>query len=308
VDRRRFVGQLVFGSAVLSSLAPRPQAAARQAAGGLRVKFIGMMGYVTRSDGSMVVAMPGQHSFAHYTHVPFLMARTGSRIAAELGLTAMPSVVAGAFDDRLVDEPAGAFVFRCLDGCDAEIDAAAGKVDNQATQLAQMYRIAGGKRLRNDLRRWASGTITLRGGRLDNSAAHPDAGKVWTFGSYQQPLTDATLYTAGTATLRLSAGTNVSTFRVEPGETADLWIVSSAGPRLDIIDPKRLAHAATLFQYFADADPIIPTCNEAGGRITLATDLPCSNSAIASRVIKAPAGMPPHVDLCPGGGWCDPCV
>ena len=236
------------------------------------------------------------------------MARTGSAVATALGLTAMPGVVAGAFDDRLADAPSGAFVFRCLDGCDIEIDSGTNAVDNQATHLAQMYRIAQGKRLRNDLRRWSNATVTLRGGRLDNSAAHPDAGKLWTFGSYQQPLTDATLYSAATATVRLAAGTTVTTYIADAGEMAELWVVSSAGPRTDIADPKRLDHGAILFQYFADAEPVTATCEQAEGRITLATELPCSTDALASRHARASAAMPPYVDLCYGGGWCDPCV
>jgi hypothetical protein len=220
----------------------------------------------------------------------------------------MPGVVAGAFDDRLANEPAGAFVFRCLDGCDIDVDGGISGVDNQATQLAQMHRIARGKRLRNDLRRWSTATVTLRGGRLENSAAHPDAGKIWSFGDYQQPLTDATMYLAAGAAIRLAAGTNVSSYAATSGDTADLWVVSSVGPRADIPDPKRLEHGSVLFQYFADAEPIAPTCAEAEGRLTLASELPCGSAPIASRVGGVARTAPPHVDLCPGGGWCDDCV
>jgi hypothetical protein len=267
-----------------------------------------MMGYITRSDRSMLVAMPGAHPMGHYGHVPFLMARRGSAIANALGLTPMPGVAAAAFDDKLVGAPDESFVFRCLDGCDLDVDGGTTAVDNRATQLAQMYRIAPGKRLRNDLRRWANATATIRGGELTNSSAHPDAGKVWTFGAYQQPLTDATLYSAANATVRLFAGTAVTSYRPQAGEVAELWVVSSAGPRSDVPDPKRLAHGEILFQFFANADPLVATCEQAEGRLTVATELPCSQTAIASSVARASAAMPPHVDLCFGGGWCEDCV
>jgi hypothetical protein len=267
-----------------------------------------MMGYITRSDRSLLVAMPGQHPMGHYPHVPFLMARAGSAVASALELTAMPGVAAAAFDDRLADAPDGAFVFRCLDGCDIEIDAGAVAVDNRASHLAQMYKIAPGKRLRNDVRRWSNATVTIRGGALENSAAHPDAGKVWSFGNYQQPLTDATLYRASQPILRLTSGSKVWSYRPEAGANAELWVVSSAGPRADIADPKRLVHGEILFNYFADADPIVATCAEAEGRVTVATELPCGSGAAASRTVRAARTMPPYLDLCYGGGWCDPCV
>jgi hypothetical protein len=307
VNRRHFLGQVVLGSAAVSSFAPR-LSGAEQSAGTLRIKFVGMMGYITRSDRSILVAAPGQHPMGHYPHVPFLMARTGSPIAQALGLTSMPTVVAGAFDDKLANEPAGAFVFRCLEGCDIEVDGGTTPVTHRATHLAKMYQIARGKRLRNDIRRWSNATVTLRGGQLDNSTAHPDAGKVWTFGTYQQPLTDATLYTTTGATVRFSTGAIVQSYQPAPGEVAELWVVSSAGPRTDIADPKRLVHFEVLFNYFADAEPIVPTCDQAEGRIALATDLPCATGAIASRVIRATPAMPPHFDLCGGGDWCGDCV
>lgn len=299
MNRRHFLGQFVLGSAALSAISSRVSAVGQS--GTLKVKFVGMMGYITRSDQSMLVAMPGHHPMGLYPHVPFLMARTGSAIATALGLTPMPAVVAGAFDDRLANEPSGAFAFRCLEGCDLEIHAGGSAVDNQATHLAQMTQILPGKRLRNDVRRWSTAIVTLRGGRLDNSAAHPDAGKIWSFGSHQQPLTDATLYTATGGSLQLSAATHVSTFVPSADEVAELWVVSSAGPRTDIADPKRLVHSEVLFQFLAQADPVIPTCAEAEGRITLATELPCSPSHSASSVARLPVAMPPYVDLCIGG-------
>jgi hypothetical protein len=302
VDRRRFLGHVVLGSTV-ASLVHHPLAA--RTVGGLRVKFVGMMGYVSRSDQSLLIALPGEPRMGQSSHVPFLMARTGSAVARALGLTAMPGVEAGAFDMELTDAPSEAFVFRCLDGADLEVasQTRTRKVDNRATQLAHMQAVAPGKRLRRNLRRWAQATVSLEGGILENSAAHPDAGKVWSFGDYKQHLTDATLYSNAYATVRLSAGSRVSTFAADSTEPADLWVVSSAGPRTDAPNPKRLAHGHLLFEYFADAEPVTPTCEEAEGRITLATELPCASTTASSR--GHAAGMaPPFTDLCPGGLWC----
>jgi len=98
----------------------------------------------------------------------------------------------------------------------------------------------------------------------------------------------------------------VLTYQPGAGEIAELWVVSSAGPRTDIADPKRLVHGEILFSYFADATPVVATCNEAEGRITLATDLPCGEG-FASRTTRPAPAMPPYLDLCYGGGWCSSC-
>src|SRR5690606_4734386 len=118
VNRRHFLGQFVLGSA---AAAYASSTIAAQTGKGLSVNFVGMMYYVRRSDGSLMVCVPGQHPLGHHQHVPFLMARAGSSIAAALGLVPMPGVVAGAFDNRLADVPAGTFVFRCLEGIDIDI-------------------------------------------------------------------------------------------------------------------------------------------------------------------------------------------
>jgi hypothetical protein len=277
---------------------------ATERARGLRIKFVGMMGYITRSDGSLLVVLPGEHRIGHYSHVPFLMARKGSAVARALELTPMPGVVPGAFDMALADAAAGSFAFRCLDGLDLEVlsRTAATGVVNRASQLAQMNQIAPHRRLRANLRRWAQATITIDSGTLDNSAAHPDAGKVWSFGSHRQRLTDAVLYQGAAATIRLSAGLRVSTFEVDGARPADLWVVSAAGPRTDAPDPKRLEHAHLLFEYFADAQPIAPTCEAAEGRLTVATELPCTGG-FASAAGGAARVAPPYSELCPGGGW-----
>jgi hypothetical protein len=261
--------------------------------------------YVTRSDGSVMVALPGGHSLGHYGHVPFLMAPQSSAIADALEMSAQPGVVPGAFDARLADVPAGAFAFRCLEGLDVEIvGSTSAPVTHRATHLAQMNRVASGKRLRGDLRRWALGTVSLRGGQLDNAAAHPDAGKIWTFGDFSQPLTDATLYRAAAASIRVYSGARVQSFTADAADPGELWIVSAAGPRADVPNPKRLEHAGLLFEFFSGATVITPTCEEAEGRITLATELPCGATAVASAVGGYARTAPPFSELCPGGGGC----
>jgi hypothetical protein len=305
VNRRHFLGQVAFGSAAVALASPA-RVSALSAGNGLAVNFVGMMFYVRRSDGSLLVCVPGSHPLGHHQHVPFLMARTGTPIASALGLTPMAGVVPGAFDNRLADAPSGGFVFRCLEGVDVDIVAHDGGpgVDHRATYLAQMHRIAPGKRLRHDVRRWSPATVTVRGGRLDNAAAHPDAGKVWTFGEYQQRLTDATLYGANAGTVRLNTGARVDAFVADGSEPAELWVVSSAGPRVDTPDPKRLEHSVMMFEFLAGATPIIPTCAEAEGRITLASELPCSSTQIASARGGFTAAAPPYAELCYGGGDC----
>ena len=65
---------------------------------------------------------------------------------------------------------------------------------NHADEMALMNRIAPNKRVRGNIEKWASSTVSLRGGRIENSEGHPDAHKVWTFGNYQQRMTDAVNY------------------------------------------------------------------------------------------------------------------
>jgi hypothetical protein len=211
----------------------------------------------------------------------------------------MPGVAAGAFDDRLVNEAPDAFVYRCLDGTDMEVaTSGAVEVDNQATQLAQMHRIAPGRPLRGNLRRWAHATVSLQGGRLSNGSAHPDAGKVFSFGSYEQSLTDAATYFASSAILRLASGAEVSTFAATDDDGGEMWVVSAAGPRMEVGDPKRLEHGHILFEYLDGASPVTAYCAEATGRITMATELPCAPAALASRVGGATPAYPPMVELC----------
>ena len=116
-----------------------------------------------------LVATPGQHAFNHMTHVPFMMARAGSPIAASLGFTPAPGVVPAAFDTQLIGSRSDAFVFRSLANTSVDVvSGVADRVANEASQMAQMNHIAPGKRVRRNVEQWASSTISLRGGRLDN--------------------------------------------------------------------------------------------------------------------------------------------
>lgn len=303
MNRRRFVGQVVLGSAALA-VTGRSTVRASQSTAPLTVNFVGMMMYVTRSDGSLLIALPGAHPLGHYAHVPFMMARAGSRIANALAMKPMPGVVPGAFDQRLADAPANSFVFRCLDGVDLDIESAKrGPVDNRADQLAHLNVIASGKRLRGDLRRWCRATVSISGGALENAAAHPDAGKIWSFGGYRQALTDATVYRTDAAAVRVYAGADVDTL-ASNGAGDELWVVSAAGPRSDVPDPKRLEHGLMLFEFFDGATPIVPTCEDAVGRITVPTEIPCSGGLSASLAGGYRAAAPPYSELCPGGTCC----
>jgi hypothetical protein len=298
VNRRHFLGQVAFGSAVLASHVRTPLTAAERS-GGLTVRFVGMMGVVERTDRSLMVALPGHPRMDHYSHASFLMARRGSAIASALGLIPMPGVVAGAFDQELANSRPEDFAFRCLDHTDLEIASAQTgmvPVDNQATQLAQMDRIAPGKRLRGNLRQWSHASVSLQGGRLVDAAAHPDAGKVWTFGSYSQRLTDAVSYHSADARIRLGCGSEVRSFS-NGRQPADLWVVSAAAAGAEASDPKTLEHGALVFEYLSDATPVTAYCAEAEGR-SVSTELPCASPRIASRSGGAAREMPPYTELC----------
>ena len=298
MNRRRFLTSLSAGAAAVLASSATPRAFAQP--GGLTVRFVGMMGFVQRTDGSLIAVTPGHHAMQHFAHVPFAMARTGSRIAAELGMGPAPGVVAEAFDTMAAGAGPDDFVFLCLEHTSLEVAAQAGDVavDNRADHLAQMHLIAPGKRMRGDLTRWSHATAALSGGRLVNSSAHPDAGKLWTIGTHQQPLTDAVNFEAGEATLRLTAGRDVRIFTPAEGETAELWFVSSAGPRIDQGNPKRLEHGELLSQFLVGAQPAIAECETATGRDVPATGLPCGVPAFVSASGGAVAAFPPYMELC----------
>jgi len=302
MNRRQFVSRVSLGAAAACTTFAQPSlAAASGTAGRVNVRFVGMMTFVERSDRSFLVATPGQHAMHHMTHVPFLMARAGSAAATALGMMKAPGVVPAAFDTELVDTNPGEFVYRNLDNTSIEVIAgSADAVQNQASQMAQLQKIAPGKRVRGNIERWASTTVTLRGGRIENSAGHPDAGKVWSFGAYSQRLTDAVNFRSEEATtIRVTSGTDVRSFTVAAGQTADLWVISAATPDARAGNPTRLEHSELFFQFLVDASPVVAACPDATGREVPATELPYVRPTSASLSEAAGGTMyPPMTDFC----------
>jgi hypothetical protein len=305
VNRRRFLRSLSAAGATAFAATAVPRALGRQ--GQLVVHLVGMMGFVQRTDGSLLAVTPGHHPMQHFPHVPFAMARTGSHIAAALGMQPSPGVAPAAFDDRLADAGPDDFVFLCLEHSSVDVVAgnAPAAVDNRADWLAQFNAIAPGRRLRGDLTRWSHSTTLLQGGRLVNAVAHPDAGKIWTYGSHQQPLTDAVDFEAGAGSIRLAAGRSVRSFAPAPGESAEVWIVSSAGPTVFEANPKRLEHAVLFSHFLVGADLPVPECDTATGRSVVSTDLPCQAPSVASLDAVRAVAWPPVVDLCIQGYFND---
>ena len=89
-------------------------------------------------------------------------------------------VVPAAFDTELVGSNPSQFVYRNL--ANTALDVVSGHpqaVKNHADEMALMNRIAPSKRVRGNVEKWASSTVSLRGGRIENSEGHPDAHKVW---------------------------------------------------------------------------------------------------------------------------------
>lgn len=299
MNRREFVGRMSVGAAALCATVPTRTAAA--AAPGLNLRFIGMVGFVGRTDGSFLVATPGPESHGRLSHRPFLMARRGSAVAAALGMTPAVGVIPGAFDMSLADSRPEDFVYRCFENTSLDVvsgpDAA---VANASTQMAQMAKIAPGKRVRGNLDRWALGTVSLRGGRLVDSAGHPDAGKTWAFGSYRQRLTDAVNFEgpAGSV-LRLTTGDEARTHTAAPGERTELWVVSATTTNGESRNPTMLEHSHVAFDYLADASAIVAECPDATGREVPGTELPCVHPSSASMGLVAEGGrFPPFTDLC----------
>src|SRR5262249_43851184 len=146
-------------------------------------------------------------------------------------------------------------------------------------------KIAPGKRVRGNIERWASTTISLRGGRLENSAGHPDAHKVWSFGDYRQKLTDAVNFmnvNHETTTIRLTCVTASRTYTVAAVQTCDLTMVSAAAPDDRMNDPMTLVHSEVVFEYLVDAKVILAECKEATGRDVPKTELPYVTPTSAS--------------------------
>jgi hypothetical protein len=297
VDRRVFVSRVTLGAAALCTSTASRSAAAPS--GGLNLHFVGMMGFVGRDDGSFLVATPGPEAHGGFLHRPFLMGRRGSAAAKALDLRPAIGVLPSAFDMRLAGEPAGDFVYRCLENTSLDIvSGSETAVTNRSMQMAQMARIAPGKRVRGDIERWSPTTVSLRGGHLTDSAAHPDAGKTWSFGQFRQRLTDAVDF-IGTSetTVRLTTGSEART--LEAREASDLWLISAALPREGSTNPKMLEHSHVVFEYLVGAQPIIAECAEATGREVPETELPCSHPSSASLGLTAgETRFPPWSDLC----------
>jgi hypothetical protein len=300
MNRRDFVSRVVLGGvAACTTIGGTSLAAA--APGKVNLRFIGMMGFIERRDRSFLVATPGE-THHHLIHVPFLMARAGSPIAKALGLAPAAGVIPEAFDNELIGTRPGDFVYRSL--ANTSIEVVSGTTDavvNEATQMAQLQDIAPGKRVRGNLEKWAGATVSLRGGRLLNSSAHPDAGKMWSFGGYRQRLTDAVNYRnadGASTTLRLTSGTEATTITIAAGETAELWVISSAEVSDRMNDPMKLVHSQLLFDYLVDALAIPAECAEATGRDVPPTELPFAKPTSASAGLIASETAPPLTDLC----------
>jgi hypothetical protein len=262
-----------------------------------------MMGFIERQDRSYLVATPGEQSLHHIAHQPFLMARANSAVARELGFVSLPGVVPAAFDTALIGTKPEDFVFKSLSN--ASLDVVSGSkeaVTNGTKQMAHMNRIAPGKRVRGNVEKWASSTVSLRGGRLDDSAGHPDAGKVWSFGSYRQSLTDVVNFSnhdGEPTTLRYTSAVAAQSYRVRPNERVELWAVSAATLAARGGDPTRLAHSQLIFDYLVDAQTVLAECAEATGRDTPDTEIPFVNGSSASLgVIASASRMPPVSEFC----------
>jgi hypothetical protein len=302
MNRRDFVGRVVLGGAAAACTHFADSAYAAPASASFKMRFIGLMGFVERQDRSILVATPGDDHH-HATHVPFLMARRDSAIASTLGMVPVNGVVPAAFDTELIGSQPGEFVYRSL--ANTTIDVISGTTDgvaNEANQMAHLRQIAPGKRLRGNIEKWAGATISLRGGKLENSSAHPDAGKVWSFGSHRQQLTDAVNYRnlpGASTTIRLTSGTEVQNVRLSASDSAELWMISSATMNDRMNGPMALVHSEVLFNFLVDAPPVLAECADAVGREVPATLLPFVKPTNASNgLIAGAAAAPPYTDLC----------
>lgn len=302
MNRRSFVSRVTLGGVAAACTGFVKPAQASVASGHINVRFIGMMTFVERQDKSFLAATPGQHAFHNMTHTPFLMARAGSPIAKALGMIPVAGVVPEAFDTALIGSNPAEFVYRDLSNTAIDITVGnADGVENNASEMALFNRIAPGKRVRGNVEKWASATVSLRGGTLDNSSGHPDAGKVWSFGSYSQRLTDAVNFSnAGQATtIRLTSATESRSFTTQSGPGSELWVFSAAQPNGGIGEPTMLEHSEVLFDYLVDAKPLVATCADATGRKVPDTVLPFAHPTSASNgIIASESMMPPLSELC----------
>lgn len=301
MNRRHFVSRVTLGGVAVActGLGKPVQAAASQ----VNVRFVGMMTFVQRADRSFLVATPGNQGLHHMTHTPFLMARKGSAIAKAFDMKPAAGVVPEAFDTSLTGSNPSQFVYRSLDNAALDIiSGSTDSVENRADELGLMNRIAPNKRVRGNLEKWASSTISLRGGKIENSEAHPDAHRVWAFGDYKQRLTDAVNFSnvgASATTIRLTSAVEARSFTAPTGEALELWVFSAAQPGESAGEPTRLEHSAVMFDYLVDATPVIATCSEATGRIAPATEIPFAKPTSASNgIIAGSSVVPPWSEIC----------
>lgn len=302
MNRRDFVSRVALGGAAAACTALGSSVHAAAPSGQLRMRFVGMMAFIERADHSFLVATPGQTAFHHMTHVPFLMAKAGSSIAKALGMAPARGVIPAAFDTEYDGSNPSEYVYRNVSNTSIEVvSGVADAVANEATEMAQLQKIAPGKRVRGNIERWANTTISLRGGKLENSAGHPDAHKVWSFGNYQQRLTDAVNFSNANhaTTIRLTSGTDVRSYTIASGESCDLSMISAAAPDDRMNDPMKLVHSELVFEYLVDAKPVIAECAEATGREVPRTELPFIAPTSASAGLVASETMfPPVSDFC----------
>jgi len=301
MNRRQFVSRVSLGTAaVCTPLAHSSLAAAPS--GQVNVRFVGMMTFVERADRSFLVATPGHHAFHHMTHTPFLMARKGSAVAQALSMIPVMGVIPAAFDTSLIGSNPSEFVFLNLENTSVDIvTGAETTVTNNAHEMALLNKIAPGKRVRGNVEKWATATVSLRGGRIEDSSGHPDAGKVWAFGNYKQRLTDAVNFknNAGAATtIRLTSAVEARSYTAPAGEATELWVFSAAEPNGGI-EPTQLEHSEVLFDYLVDAKAVVATCPEATGRKVPDTELPFAKGTSVSMGITASRTMsPPLSEFC----------
>jgi hypothetical protein len=300
MNRRDFVSRVALGAAAACTNVAG-NAFAGPTPGSFKFRFIGLMGFVERRDRSFLVATPGFNH--HMAHIPFLMARKDSPLAKAFGMAPASRVVPAAFDTELEGARAGDFVYRSLANTSVEVlSGTTDRVVNEASQMAHLTSIAPGKRLRGNLEKWATATISLRGGKIENSAAHPDAGKLWSFGNHSQQLTDAVNYRnlpGAATTIRLTSGADVQTATIDASQAAELWMISSAALNLRRNDPMMLVHSQLLFEFLVDAAPVLATCETATGRDVPATELPfAAPTSAGTGIVASGAVAPPLVELC----------
>ena len=301
MNRRDFVSRVTLGGVAAACTGFGKPVHAAAVANQVNVRFVGMMTFLERADRSFLVATPGQHALHHMMHTPFLMARAGSPIAKAFEMKPAAGVVPAAFDTALIGTNPSEFVYRNLANTALDIvSGASAEVTNHADEMALMNRIAPSKRVRGNVEKWASSTVSLRGGRIENSEGHPDAHKVWTFGSYKQRLTDAVnFYGDAATTIRLTSAVEAVTFTGSASGDNQLWVISAAIPGQTVGEPTMLEHSEVLFDYLVDATPVVATCPEATGRITPATELPFAPATSASNgIIASLSTMPPWTDIC----------